>query len=165
MSGRVMCTYFQWKNQVFNSCHCFNLKFTLNCVLARLFMITLAECKHKWDVDIDKFFPLKICMNIHEQHLLAHFPSSGWDAQSRFSVLWVSFFHSEKLSCYIDFGGVKRHSLWMAALLLQFDFTIPVAAITYSKNIKSSHWAGLQLNPFILADLVFASLKTVKLQH
>lgn len=26
---------------------------------------------------MDKFLPLKMSMNIHEQHLLAHFPSSG----------------------------------------------------------------------------------------
>lgn len=31
---------------------------------------------------MDKFLPLKMSMNIHEQHLLAHFPSSGSNAQS-----------------------------------------------------------------------------------
>lgn len=41
---------------------------------------------------MDKFLPLKMCMNIHEQHLLAHFPSSVSNAQSRVSVLCISLY-------------------------------------------------------------------------
>lgn len=36
---------------------------------------------------MDKFLPLKTCMNIHEQHLLAHFPSSGSNAEQGFCAL------------------------------------------------------------------------------
>lgn len=41
---------------------------------------------------MDKFLPLKMCVNIHEPHLLARFPSSGSNAQSRASVLCVSLY-------------------------------------------------------------------------
>lgn len=97
-------------------------------------------------------------MNIHEQHLLAHFPSSGSTAQSRVSVLCVSL--CGKAFLPQRFWWCKEAQSSDGSSLLQFDFTIPVAAIKYSKNIKSSHWAELQLAPFMLAYLGFASLKT-----
>lgn len=112
---------------------------------------------------MDKFLPLKMCMNIHEQHLLAHFPSSGSNAQSRVSVLSVSLDGKAFLSH--RFWWCKEAQSLDGSSLLQFDFSIPVAAITYSRNIKSSHSAELQLAQFILAHLGFASLKTVKLLH
>lgn len=112
---------------------------------------------------MDKFLPLKTCMNIHEQHLLAHFPSSGSNAQSRVSVLCISL--CGKAFLPHRFVWCKEAQSSDGSSLLQFDCSIPVAAITYSRNIKSSHSAELQLAQFILAHLGFASLKTVNSLH
>lgn len=86
---------------------------------------------------MDKFLPLKTFMNIHEQHLLAHFPSSGSNAQSRVSVLCISLYG--KAFLLYRFSWCKEALSLDGGFLLQFDFTIPVAAIAYSKTIKSSH--------------------------
>lgn len=86
---------------------------------------------------MDKFLPLKMSMNIHEQHLLAHFPSSGSNAQSTVSVLCISL-HGKAFLLY-RFCWCKEALSLDGGFLLQFDLTIPVAAITYSKTIKSSH--------------------------
>lgn len=50
------------------------------------------------------FFLLKMCVNIHEQHLLAHFSSSR-NAQSRVSVLCVSIHGEATLSQRLGGSG------------------------------------------------------------
>lgn len=76
---------------------------------------------------MDEFLPLKMCMNIHEQHLSAHFPSSGLNAQSRVSVLFVSL--CGKAFLLHRFWWCKEAQTSDGRSLLQFDFAIPVAAI------------------------------------
>lgn len=83
---------------------------------------------------MDKFLPLKMSMNIHEQRLLAYFPSSGSNAQSAVSVLCISL-HGKAFLLY-RFCWCKEALSLDGGFLLQFDLTIPVAAITIQKQSR-----------------------------
>lgn len=80
-----------------------------------------------------ELFLLKMCVNIHEQHLFNYFSSSR-NAESRECSVWACM---EKLLCHKDLVGNGSVFWWQVPL--QTDSAFPAAASTYAKTIRGTY--------------------------